>query len=265
MTTTWHTPGGWLLVHDALTMARRTGPDLVTPHTRPPADADAEHVLVRVVECLDGWVEVELVCEPAFDYGRVPASWSLAEDGHAADASGAGQVFRLATDLSLGIEGSAVRGRHRLVKGERAFAALSWADGLAAPADVADAASRVEDTVQFWRGWLARARIPDHPLRHPVERSALTIKGLTYMPTGATVAALTTSLPETPGGERNWDYRYSWMRDIDVHVAGVALPEPGLGGRRVHAVRRRPRTQPRRWVADHVRHRRAPGPERVHP
>ncbi len=70
MTTTWHTPGGWLVVHDALTMARRTGPDLVTPHTRPPADADAEHVLVRVAECLDGWVEVELVCEPAFDYGR---------------------------------------------------------------------------------------------------------------------------------------------------------------------------------------------------
>ncbi len=72
---------------------------------------------------------------------------------------------------------------------------------------------RIEDTVQFWRAWLARARIPDHPLRQLVERSALTIKGLTYMPTGATVAALTTSLPETPGGERNWDYRYTWMRD----------------------------------------------------
>ena len=67
--------------------------------------------------------------------------------------------------------------------------------------------------MRFWRDWLARARIPDHPLRHPLERSALTIKGLTYMPTGATVAALTTSLPETPGGERNWDYRYTWMRD----------------------------------------------------
>ena len=66
---------------------------------------------------------------------------------------------------------------------------------------------------RFWRNWLARARIPDHALRHPLERSALTIKGLTYMPTGATVAALTTSLPETPGGERNWDYRYTWMRD----------------------------------------------------
>ena len=66
LTTTWHTPGGWILVHDALTMGPRHGPDTVTPHTRPPADDDAEHLLVRTVECLDGSVEVELVCEPAF-------------------------------------------------------------------------------------------------------------------------------------------------------------------------------------------------------
>ena len=67
--------------------------------------------------------------------------------------------------------------------------------------------------MRFWRAWLGGARIPDHRLRDPIQRSALAIKGLTYMPTGATVAALTTSLPETPGGERNWDYRYTWMRD----------------------------------------------------
>ena len=214
LTTTWHTPGGWVLVHDALTMGQRRGPDLVTPHDRPPADDDAEHVLVRMVECLEGSVEVELVCEPAFDYGRVPAEWMLADaDGHAADASGAGQTVRLSTDLSIGVEGSSARARHVLSKGQRSFCALSWADGLASPADVDDAAARIEMTVRFWRSWLARARVPDHPLRHPLERSALTIKGLTYMPTGATVAALTTSLPETPGGERNWDYRYTWMRD----------------------------------------------------
>jgi len=214
MTTTWHTPSGWLLVHDALTMGSRHGADLVTPHTRPPADDDAEHLLVRLVECLDGSVEVELVCEPAFDYGREPAGWSLVdEDGHAADATGAGQKFRLSTDLAIGIEGGSARARHQLQKGERAYCAMSWAEDLASPADLDDAAARVEQTVQFWRRWLGRARMPDHSLRHPLERSALTIKGLTYMPTGATVAALTTSLPETPGGERNWDYRYTWMRD----------------------------------------------------
>src|SRR4051794_5425740 len=214
LTTTWHTPGGWVLVHDALTMGPRKGPDTVTPHTRPPADDDAEHLLVRTVECLEGAVEIELVCEPAFDYGREPAEWTLVDDaGHTAEASGAGRTVRLGTDLSIGIEGGSARARHVLAKGERAFCALSWADGLAAPTDVADAVARVEATVRFWRSWLDRARIPDHRLRHPLERSALAVKGLTYMPTGATVAALTTSLPETPGGERNWDYRYTWMRD----------------------------------------------------
>ena len=214
LATTWHTPGGWLLVQDALTMGPRTGPDHVTPHTRPPADDDAEHVLVRTVECLEGTVEVELMCEPAFDYGREPAAWSLVDgDEHVADATGGGQTFRLSTDLSLGLEGSSARARHTLSAGEKAYCALSWADGLASPADAADASARIERTVGYWRRWLARARIPDHPLRYHLQRSALTIKGLTYMPTGATVAALTTSLPETPGGERNWDYRYTWMRD----------------------------------------------------
>ncbi|MGY4771286.1 glycoside hydrolase family 15 protein [Kribbella sp. CWNU-51] len=214
MTTTWHTPAGWLLVHDALTMGPSKGPDTVTPHTRPPADDDADHMLIRTIECLEGSVEVELVCEPAFDYGRVPAEWTMVgEDAHAADATGAGQTFRLCTDMLIGIEGGSARARHVLSKGEKAYCALSWADGLATPADLADAEARVNATIRFWRNWLARARIPDHRYRHPLERSALTIKGLTYMPTGATIAALTTSLPETPGGERNWDYRYTWMRD----------------------------------------------------
>ena len=214
MTTTWHTPRGWVEVTDALVMGPRRGPDTVTPHTRPPADDDAEHLLVRTVQCLDGDVEIELVCEPAFDYGRQPATWQLVDEaGHAADANGSGHTFRLATDMLIGIEGGSARARHVLHKGETAFCALSWADGLAVPEDAKDATARIATTVQFWRSWLARARIPDHSLRHPLERSALTIKGLTYMPTGATVAALTTSLPETPGGERNWDYRYTWIRD----------------------------------------------------
>jgi alpha,alpha-trehalase len=212
--TTWHTPSGWIRVHDALVMGPRQGPDTVTPHTRPPADMDAEHLLVRTVDCLDGSVEVELTCEPAFDYGRMPAEWSMADtDGHMADATCADQTLRLSTDMLIGVEGGATRARHVLRQGEKAFCALSWAEGLATPADIDDAFGRVDATIQFWRNWLARARIPDHPLRHTLERSALTIKGLTYMPTGGTVAALTTSLPETPGGERNWDYRYTWMRD----------------------------------------------------
>lgn len=213
LTTTWHTPLGWAVTHDALTMGPRRGRDCVTPHTRPPIDDDADHLLVRVMECLKGEVDIELICEPAFDYGRAPAAWTVHDDGYTADASGAGQTVRLVTDMSMGAEASAARARHTLREGERAFCALSWGDGLAAPSTIEDAAARIEATVQFWRNWLARARIPDHVLRPALERSALTMKGLTYMPTGATVAALTTSLPETPGGERNWDYRYTWMRD----------------------------------------------------
>ncbi len=106
-----------------------------------------------------------------------------------------------------------MHGRRSLKEGERAFCSLSWAEELASPADVDEAAAHLAATTQFWRSWLGRARIPDHRWREPIVRSALAIKGLTYMPTGATVAALTTSLPETPGGERNWDYRYTWIRD----------------------------------------------------
>jgi GH15 family glucan-1,4-alpha-glucosidase len=213
LVSTWKTPSGWIVVRDALTMGATTGPDTITPHTRPPVDDDAEHMLVRTVECLEGEVEVELVCEPVFDYGRAPATWRLDADGHGAEATGAGQSIRLVSDVALGIEGERVRGRHVLKAGGRAFCALSWSEGLEVPADVDDAVARIDATVRFWRSWLGRARIPDHRWRDPIQRSALAIKGLTYMPTGATVAALTTSLPETPGGERNWDYRYTWMRD----------------------------------------------------
>jgi alpha,alpha-trehalase len=214
LVTTWKTPSGWVVVRDALTMGPREREDEITPHARPPADDDADHVLVRTVECLEGSVEMELVCEPVFDYGRAEAGWAAVDEGrHSFDATGAGQTMRLISDLALGIEGDRVRGRQVVEAGDRAFCALSWAEGLAGPNEVAAADARIAATIRYWRRWLGQARIPDHLWRDPLQRSALAIKGLTYMPTGATFAALTTSLPETPGGERNWDYRYCWMRD----------------------------------------------------
>jgi alpha,alpha-trehalase len=214
LATTWRTPTGWALVRDALTMGPRAGDDKITPHTRPPADDDGDHMLVRTVQCLDGSVEIELVCEPVFDYGRAAAEWALVDGGrHAADAHGAGQTIRLQTDMALGIEGNRTRARHVLKPGEQLYCSLSWAADLASVSDIDDANRRLDSTGRYWRRWLETARIPDHRWRDPIERSALTIKGLTYMPTGATVAALTTSLPETPGGERNWDYRFTWIRD----------------------------------------------------
>ena len=213
LVTSWKTGTGWVVVRDSLTMGRRRGADTVTPHTRPPADEDADHTLVRTASCIGGTVEIDLVCEPAFDYGRVPGAWTLSDDGHRAEVEGADQALRLETDMLLGIEGGRARARHVLRAGETVFCALAWSDEARVPGTVDEAVEQLDATTGFWRDWLARAFIPDHEFGPLIQRSALTIKGLTYMPTGAAVAALTTSLPETPGGERNWDYRYTWIRD----------------------------------------------------
>ena len=213
LVTSWKTPTGWVITRDSLTMGARRGEDRTTPHTRPPADEDAEHVLVRTARCFTGSVEMDVVCEPAFDYGCTPADWTLSDDRHRADAAGAGQALRLQTDMLLGIEAGRARARHVLHAGDTAFCALAWAEEATVPTTTEEAFAQLDTTTAFWRNWLARARIPDHEYGPLIQRSALAIKGLTYMPTGATVAALTTSLPETPGGERNWDYRFTWIRD----------------------------------------------------
>jgi GH15 family glucan-1,4-alpha-glucosidase len=211
--TTWKTPSGWIVVRDALTMGPHDSDDCVTPHTRPPIDWDASHTLVRTATCIEGAVEVEAVCEPVFDYGRTPASWQLTDGRSRAVGNGAGVTIELRSDIKVGVEGQRVRGRHVLQPGETVYCALSWSDRHESPGDARKAVADIDATVEYWRHWLAGARVPDHEFREPIQRSALATKGLTYMPTGATVAALTTSLPETPGGARNWDYRYTWMRD----------------------------------------------------
>ena len=217
--TTYRTPSGWIVVRDALTIGPRPPDDLITPHRRPPTDQDADHLLVRTIECVEGHVDIEMSCTPVFDYGKTPATWDLQGDHrHTAEATGAEvgepvQRIRLHTDLAIGVEGNRVRARRQLQTGDRAYCALSWGERLVTPPTVDDAVARVDTTIAYWRRWLSTARIPDHRWSAELQRSALAIKGLTYAPTGAAVAALTTSLPETPHGERNWDYRFAWMRD----------------------------------------------------
>jgi GH15 family glucan-1,4-alpha-glucosidase len=223
--TTWLTPTGWLVVRDGLTV----GPwhdeqdDDVT-RTRPPTDHDADHMLVRMIDCVQGSVQFEVVCEPIFDYGREPAAWQLHDhELNRAQATCENEhlTVRLTSDLRLGIEGSRARARHTLVEGERRYVALGWSHGLEGPSNVEDAEQRLMMTEHYWRDWLAGGRFPDHRWRGFLHRSALTLKGLTYTPTGATVAAATTSLPEAVGGERNWDYRYCWMRDSTFTLWGM--------------------------------------------
>ncbi|MDP9441668.1 MAG: glycoside hydrolase family 15 protein [Actinomycetota bacterium] len=214
--TSWGTTTGWIIVRDVLLI----GPwhhmdDLSHTHRRAPTDYDADHVLLRTVRCVNGEVQVTLDCEPTFDYGRKPAQWSYTDRGYhqgLARADGVELQLQLTTDMRVGFEGSRAMARTLLKDGESRFCALSWSEHEP-PFTCDEAHRRMTWTAHHWQHWLARGNFPDHPWRGFLQRSALTLKGLTFAPTGALVAAATTSLPETPGGERNWDYRYSWIRD----------------------------------------------------
>jgi GH15 family glucan-1,4-alpha-glucosidase len=223
--TTWQTRTGWLIVRDALCLGpwyHETQRSEV--YRRSPSDWEADHCLLRTVRCVSGTVELNMVCEPSFDYGRVDGEWQYSAEGYhharVSAAGGAGPALRLSTNLRLGFEGRAAKARTRLKEGDDVFVALSWSD-KEPPLDWSDAADRMWRTGEFWRVWLNHGTFPDHPWRAVLQRSALTLKGLSYQPTGALIAAATTSLPETPGGERNWDYRYSWIRDSTFALWGL--------------------------------------------
>lgn len=222
--TTWGTKTGWVIVRDVLLI----GPwhhdgDRSHTHRRSPTDHDADHVLLRTLRCVNGAVEIVMECEPALDYGRERVSWDYAGEGyHAAIARGphSDVTLRLHTDLNVGFEGSRARARTTMHDGDLAFVALGWSDH-GCPTSWDDAYERLRGTADFWHEWLGHGDFPDHPWRTYLQRSALTLKGLTYAPTGAMVAAPTTSLPETPGGQRNWDYRYTWIRDSTFMLWGL--------------------------------------------
>ncbi|HKF86064.1 MAG TPA: trehalase-like domain-containing protein, partial [Candidatus Limnocylindrales bacterium] len=232
--TSWATRTGWAIVRDVLLIGpwHHTG-ERSRVHRRVPTDYDAEHILLRSVRCVNGEVQLSLECEPVFDYGLTRGEWSFTEEGYgqlrcvgpAPTAAAGGAAARpiellLTSDINLGFEDSTAVARTLIKEGETRFCALSW-NGAPPPRTSEDAYAKLVWTAHHWQHWLARGAFPDHPWREYLERSALTLKGLTYEPTGAVVAAATTSLPETPGGERNWDYRYSWIRDSTFALWGL--------------------------------------------
>jgi len=224
--TTWQTRTGWLVIRDALLV----GPwyddrQRAVEYQRPPGDHEAEHVLLRTIRCVNGHVELLMNCEPAPDYARGTMSWEYETEGYGKaiariEGEGSELPLRLTTDLRVGFEGKRAHVATTLHEGDERFIALSWSDHEA-PESYEDAADRMWRTQEYWREWLNHGEFPDHPWRVHLQRSALTLKGLTYAPTGALMAAATTSLPETPGGERNWDYRYSWIRDSTFALWGL--------------------------------------------
>ena len=261
--TTWVTETGWVVVHDALTIADWAPAD--GESGRPETSHESDRSLMRTMTCIDGEVEMEMECLPRFGYGLEQATWSGGELGEALATGADGTTLQLTSDMELEIDGADLRGTLKLREDESGFCAVTWGDGeLGGPRSAPEALERLDSTEEFWRAWLRHGDFPDHPWRIHLQRSALVLKGLTYTPTGAIVAAPTTSLPETPGGERNWDYRFSWIRDSTFSLWALHTLGFDQEARDLHALHRPGLPRPSR-PPDHVRDRRREGADREHP
>ena len=178
-------------------------------------DSEHWHDLVRRVKTVRGEVRFRMVCDPRFDYGRRTHRVEVGDGGAVFHPDGKGlQALRLRSDIPLRKENGAVTAEFTLRAGESAFFVLEEArECEESPSSAEDYVSRAfKDTLNFWRRWVARSNYQGR-WREMVNRSALTLKLLTSHSTGSIVAAPTFGLPERIGGERNWDYRYTWIRD----------------------------------------------------
>ena len=167
--------------------------------------------LVRQVRCTRGEVQVSTLCRPRFDYGRCAAEVQAENAGHLWMSHG-DQRLRLLSDVTLAAADGAASAGFTLTAGQTRYFVLSSGDfdgDFAIPEEVAEITDRC---AAWWRNWVAQCSYKG-PWRDAVVRSLITLKALIYAPTGALVAAATTSLSEVPGGIANWDYRYSWPRD----------------------------------------------------
>ncbi|MFF4650856.1 glycoside hydrolase family 15 protein [Streptomyces sp. NPDC001380] len=182
------------------------------PVTDRPGEVD-RHRLIRRVMCVRGTLPFRVRVAPRFGYGSEPHTVQALGPGHVLFHSSP-LSLALTSDVPLDCDGPDVHSRFKLAEGECAVFALDRVGGDVVPraCPQAEAQCAFEETVDFWRRWIAGSRYRGR-WREMVHRSALTLKLLTYAPTGAIVAAPTTSLPERIGGERNWDYRYVWIRD----------------------------------------------------
>jgi len=176
--------------------------------------------LLRIAKAIRGPIRFRFECRPAFDYARQKHELELHPDGNSAAFSVAGHTLVLKGSQRLTCHGDGVRGEFILQSGQEAAFALRYSDSRrCAPLyeEPLDSEQRLIETARFWRNWAGRSRYRGR-WREMVTRSALVLKLLSYLPSGAIVAAPTTSLPERIGGERNWDYRYTWVRDAAFTV-----------------------------------------------
>jgi len=178
------------------------------------------HVLLRRVEGLEGTVRMRTDLSPRMEYGRTEPHLRVLPDG--AEASGGPVTLTLRTRVPVRVQEGAVLGDFEVAAGEVVDLRLAYAPTFGATSDPADTAS-LADTVDGWTSWTAQHTGYDGDFPEQVRRSSLVLQGLTYGPSGAVVAAATTSLPETMGGELNFDYRYAWLRDLSLTMRSLWL------------------------------------------
>jgi GH15 family glucan-1,4-alpha-glucosidase len=183
---------------------------------------DSPGLVLRSVECTDGSLELEMQFRPRFEYGLVYPL--LADHQGGVVARGGADYLRLSAPLPVEIDDAGARWRFAVIAGDRLGFALqhrsSWRPALAFLSQD-EIQKTLGDTITAWRSWAALHQSYQGPWRDLVHHSGRVLQALTYQPTGAIVAAPTTSLPEVVGGERNWDYRYSWVRDASLTMEAL--------------------------------------------
>jgi GH15 family glucan-1,4-alpha-glucosidase len=214
--TTFTTDTGELTLTDALVFADgQRGHDV---------GFDAPHELLRSVTGVAGTVELELELAPRPEYGLVRPLIRVEANG--ARLFGATRLG-LGCEVGLELAQSTLHARFSVSDGESLGFSLRWTPpedrASPRPTPPPEVATRIADTVEAWRSWEAEHDIYPGPRRELVRLSSRVLKGLMYRATGAIVAAPTTSLPETPGGERNWDYRFAWIRDASLTIEALYI------------------------------------------
>ncbi|WP_328415288.1 glycoside hydrolase family 15 protein [Streptomyces violaceus] len=176
--------------------------------------------LVRVVEGLDGEVTLHSVLKLRFDYGSI-IPWMRRSDGHRVAVAGPDSTWlRSEPEVRSWGEDFGTHAEFTVKKGEKVAFVMTWHPSHESRPPLVDPFDALRHSVEDWRAWVSRCRYRG-PYRDAVVRSLITLKALTYAPTGGIVAALTTSLPEEPGGVRNWDYRYCWLRDSTLTLGAL--------------------------------------------
>ena len=214
--TTFTTDSGSVILRDALAFPEgQRGHEL---------GIDAPHELLREVQGASGTVELTMELAPRPEYGLVRPLFR-ATDGGGRTFGGPNQIV-VRAGVPTEVQGSTMRARFSVSGGESVGFALRWAPLVANPAEPtapAGVGARIDDTAAGWSSWELEHDIYEGPHKELVQLSSRVLKALTYRPTGAIVAAPTTSLPETVGGERNWDYRYAWIRDASLTLQALYI------------------------------------------